>query len=128
MEECQCNNLNDAEEALPNREEFCSNFELIESKKDQWAELFKCKNCGQFWYVEAGAEMDRRDNMAYKIPYKENWISFNFKPSLSKWYVRFHGGISNSACLQSGCTNKALSNMHLCVVHYYPTLDLVNVT
>ena len=114
---CRCKDLNKCEEALPTRDVFIKNFNKLDSNIEFWTELFVCSNCNQHWIVEKGSEVDRRSNKAYKIDTSENWKNYDTKPLLDEWTISQHGGLSDKECLRSGCKEKALKNMAVCIHH-----------
>jgi hypothetical protein len=114
---CRCFDLHFAEEAVPTRATFVADFELLESSSEQWAELMRCRTCGQYWKVERGAEADRRTNHAFKLPTADGWQDFDVRPARAELLTRLHGGNSENRCLQAGCQARALSGLVFCVRH-----------
>lgn len=90
---------------------------MLETSEEQWAELMRCRDCGQLWKVESGAEYDHRTNHAFKLVEPDNWLLFDEKPARAALLVHTHGGNSSDKCLQAGCTSRALRNMVFCVRH-----------
>ena len=116
---CNCGILGECEETLPTRKEFIKGFKKLDSNSKLWTEFFRCETCGQHWKVEEGAEFDHnyRSNKAYKIADPENWLSYDTRPALAEWLIKKHGGLSAKQCIFSGCNEKALKNMTVCVYH-----------
>jgi len=114
---CKCRILEECEETLPNRGEFVKGFKKLDSSSRLWAELFQCETCGQHWIVEVGGEMDRRTDKAFKITEPKNWLSYDTMPALAGWLIKKHGGLSEKQCIFSGCNEKALKNMAVCIYH-----------
>src|SRR5690606_2058787 len=104
-------------EAIQTREGFVSGFKKLDHSTKLWAELFGCNSCGQHWIVEEGAEADRRSNKAFKISDPESWLNHDTSPALAQWLMNKHGGVSDKQCIFSGCNNKALKNILVCVEH-----------
>jgi hypothetical protein len=117
---CDCQKLNKCTKALPARDEFVAGFRKLDHNSNLWADLFVCESCEQYWIVEEGAEMDRRSNMAFKIPDPQNWLFYDTSAALSDWIIENHGGLSNQKCVFYGCNEMALNNMMVCFKHGHP--------
>ncbi len=114
---CNCSSLSECTAALPTREIFIANFNKLGDSTKLWVELFVCNDCGQHWIIEEGGPMDRRADMAFKISDSKNWLNYDMSSALSEWLITQHGGLSDIQCSYSGCENKALANMVVCVKH-----------
>src|SRR4051794_28762956 len=98
MTTCSCAVLPTATRARPSRQAFVAPLSLVESLPTEWAELRECSRCGQRWFVEMGAEVDRRENIAFKVPPGTDWRAFDRIPALRALLVREHGGEGDSKC------------------------------
>jgi hypothetical protein len=114
---CDCLKLSECTEALPTRDEFMAGFRKLEHSYKLWVDFCVCENCGQYWIIEDGAEMDRRSNMAFKVFDPKNWITDDTSTALADWIIAKHGGLSNKKCIFYACNKMALKNMMVCVVH-----------
>lgn len=116
---CNCNKLAPYINIPSSREEFTQSFDLIDQASDLWAELFKCKNCGQYWFVEDRGGYDRNPEYAFKISAPENWKSFDTIPGRKILLTKENGGTSNNNCIWAECKEKALIGKSVCVTHAY---------
>ena len=114
---CRCASLHPAEEAVPTRDAFIRTFELLESSVAQWAELLRCRDCGQLWKVELGAEVDRRPNIAFQVQSADGWLKLDERPLRAALLTRLLGGNSDAKCMQAGCTAPALKQKAFCALH-----------
>jgi hypothetical protein len=114
---CECASLPGAARTRPSRAAFVARLELIDGDPEEWAELRACPVCGQRWYVEKGAEMDRQENIAFKLPSLGEWRSFDREPALRALLVREHGGEGDSTCVFAGCGAPVLQSLAVCVQH-----------
>lgn len=114
---CRCASLSTAEEAVPTREAFVATFDRLETSDEQWAELMRCRDCGQVWKVEVHAEYDRRTNHAFKLASIDDWLEFDMTPARAALLLRLLGGTSSTTCMQAGCTARAVANRAFCILH-----------
>jgi hypothetical protein len=77
----------------------------------------RCRDCGQHWKVDAGGEMDRHSDHAFKIDIASTWRKFDDKPARAALLIRIHGGESLDRCLHVGCSERSLADMVFCVRH-----------
>jgi len=111
----RCASLDIAEEAIPTRDAFTATFDVLESSAVQWAELMRCRECGQFWKVDA--DLDRLASHAFKLPSAVGWLDFNERPTRAALLVRLLGGTSSERCMQAGCRAAALAARAFCIRH-----------
>jgi hypothetical protein len=114
---CNCNKLDSTTEVIPSREDFVHPLEHVEQSIELWADLFKCPTCSQLWFIENRGGHDRNPELAYKISEQENWRTFDVRPGRKEWLIKKHGGTSETNCMWSGCKEKALKGMSVCVSH-----------
>jgi len=112
---CRCASLDAAVEALPTRDAFTTTLDLLEASTTQWAELMRCRDCGQYWKVETGAY--RGAEHAFKLSSANDWLVFDERPARAALLTRIHGGTSSQKCMQAGCSARALVNLAFCVQH-----------
>ena len=116
MKTCKCSSLAATVEVQMPSDAFVENFKTIERSNTEWADLFKCNLCNQFWVVEFGAEMDRRSNFAVKT--KCNSLSeFDFLTARAGIESLKHGGLSHDICMFVGCSQQALKGIVFCSKH-----------
>jgi hypothetical protein len=114
---CRCAEFGIAVEALPTREAFVRGMTVQERDDSSWAELLECVTCGQLWRVDVGAEVDRRSNVAFRIPPGADWRTVDLRPGLRELAIRRAGGTAPDPCAWSGCSNSCLRGKRICVDH-----------
>jgi hypothetical protein len=118
IDRCRCARLEDAEEAVPTRERFVEGMTLVEEDTALWSQLLVCSVCGTRWRIEVNAEIDRRANVAFKVPPDTDWRKFDERPGRRSLTIRKAGGLSTKTCHCAGCANRALLGMWICADHW----------
>jgi hypothetical protein len=67
--------------------------------------------------VEINAEIDRHENVAFKVPEGADWHSFDRSSGLRGLLVREHGGEGDPACMFYKCPRRVLCGLNVCVEH-----------
>lgn len=111
---CKCADMPNCVNYGESEKEFVRTFELVDERP--WLRLYRCLNCDTHWQLD----VDDRSDFAIKVPKPDQWPNFDDKPYRREFFIRFHGGEGEAQCNWSGCHQRALKGMAICVDHTYP--------
>ena len=83
------------------------------------ARLYACPYCDTHWHVDHMV----RAPQAIKVSEPFRWEQFDDLPFRFAFLERVHGGSTQEQCSWSGCSQRALKGMVVCVRHAYPELS-----
>lgn len=81
-------------------------------KPEKFCTLRRCTDCSQHWQADAYDKYHK--GICIKVDNPEQWMSFDDVPYREKRLVINYHGLSETTCIWSGCSNKALKDIVYC--------------
>lgn len=92
--------------------------EYLEPRVEFQIFMYRCTQCGQYWYVEGTPEENSSAEFALKVAQLTKLPS-NDEVKAAKEYlcILAHGGFDSGKCRVAGCQNYKLIGRELCHLH-----------
>ena len=111
---CRCAIMPDALYVSDQPQDFAASFREI--TVGDWVRLLQCETCGQHWTMD---EWDKYQvQCAAKVASQTDWQALG-DGGRKQLLLRSRGGLSSTECGWTGCGNRAVNGVALCVDHLF---------